>query len=61
MTPLIFLVALVAGYLVFLAVMAWWPKLRHRHLARIGEERAADMRTAWKRMDSGMWTGGRRS
>lgn len=42
MTPLIFLVALVAGYLVLLAVMAWWPKLRHRYLARIAEEQAAD-------------------
>jgi len=65
MTPLIFLVALVAGFLVVLLAMVYVPRIRRRVRAwrqrRIDEERAADQRTAWKRMDTGMWTGGRRS
>lgn len=64
MTPLIFLVALVAGYLVVLLAMVYAPRIRRRVRAwrqgRIDEEQAADQRTAWKRIDTGMWTGGRR-
>lgn len=52
---------IVPAFLVLLVGMAWWPNLRHRYLTRIDEEQAADQRTAWKRMDAGMWTGGRRS
>ena len=61
MTPLLIVLLIVLAFLALLVGMAWWPKLRHRYLARIAEEQAADQRTAWKRMDSGMWTGGRRS
>lgn len=64
MTPLIFLAVLVAGYLVLLLAMVYVPRIRRRVRAwrqrRVAEEQAADQRTAWKRMDSGMWTGGRR-
>lgn len=46
MTPLIFLVALVAGYLVVLLAMVYVPRIRRRVRAwrqgRIAEERAAD-------------------
>ena len=35
-------------------------ELLARRDKRIDEEQAADQRTAWKRMDTGMWTGGRR-
>jgi len=65
MTPLVFLAVLVAGYLVLLLAMVYVPRIRRRVRAwrqrRIAEEQAADQRTAWKRMDTGMWTGGRRS
>ena len=64
MTPLVFLAVLVAGYLVLLLAMVYVPRIRRRVRAwrqrRIDEEQAADTRTAWKRMDAGMWTGGRR-
>lgn len=64
MTPLAFLAVLVAGYLVLLLAMVYAPRIRRRVRAwrqrRIDEEQAADQRTAWKRMDTGMWTGGRR-
>lgn len=60
MTPLLIVLVIVLAFLAYLVGMAWWPKLRHRYLTRIDEEQAADTRTAWKRMDTGMWTGGRR-
>lgn len=53
--------AIVPAFLVLLVGMAWWPKLRHRYLTRIDEEQAADKACARVRMDSGMWTNGRRS
>lgn len=50
MTPLIFLVALVAGYLVVLLAMVYVPRIRRRVLAwrqrRIDEEHAADQACA---------------
>ena len=65
MTPLAFLAALLLGFVVVLLAMVYVPRIRRRVRAwrqrRIDEERAADQRTAWKRMDTGMWTGGRRS
>lgn len=65
MTPLVFLAVLVAAFLIFLRLLVVFPRIRRRVRAwrqrRIDEERAADQRTAWKRMDTGMWTGGRRS
>lgn len=42
MTPLLIVLLIVAAFLAYLVGMAWWPKLRHRYLARIDEERAAD-------------------
>lgn len=65
MTPLVFLAVLVLGFVVVLLAMVYVPRIRRRVRAwrqgRIAEEQAADQRTAWKRMDTGMWTGGRRS
>ena len=65
MTPLAFLAALLLGFVVVLLAMVYVPRIRRRVRAwrqrRIDEEQAADQRTAWKRMDTGMWTGGRRS
>ena len=62
--PLAFLTFLVLGFLAFLRLLVVFPRIRRRVRAwrqtRIAEEQAADQRTAWKRMDSGMWTGGRR-
>ena len=62
--PLIFLAALVAGYLVVLLAMVYAPRIRRRVRAwrqrRIDEEQAADKACARVRMDTGMWTGGRR-
>lgn len=63
--PLAFLTFLVLGFLAFLRLLVVFPRIRRRvrawRQARIAEEQAADTRTAWKRMDSGMWTNGRRS
>ena len=50
MTPLIFLVALVAGFLVVLLAMVYVPRIRRRVRAwrqrRIDEEQAADQACA---------------
>ena len=42
MTPLLIVLVIVLAFLALLVGMAWWPKLRHRYLARIAEEQAAD-------------------
>ena len=42
MTPLLIVLLIVLAFLAYLVGMAWWPKLRHRYLARIAEEQAAD-------------------
>lgn len=64
MTPLVFLAVLVLGFVAFLLAMVYAPRIRRRVRAwrqrRIDEERAADQACARLRMDTGMWTGGRR-
>lgn len=62
--PLVFLAVLVLGFLVLLLALVYAPRIRRRVRAwrqgRIDEEQAADRACARVRMDSGMWTGGRR-
>ena len=64
MTPLAFLAFLVLGFVVLLLAMVYVPRIRRRVRAwrqgRIDEEQAADKACARVRMNSGMWTGGRR-